>query len=131
MYTRRTCRASELAVWIRFETLNHYFMWILLMFLPVALVPQFMEIGAGLVDSYPTVEKLFIWFTIPVYTAVGWVFHTMERIGRTGDNPFEETSNDVPISTIARSIEIDLRQNPGEKKADIPEQFPVDYNVQF
>ncbi|WP_436516651.1 bestrophin family protein [Ekhidna sp. To15] len=115
----------------QFATLNHWFMWILLLFLPVALVPQFIEIGASLADSYPIIGTLFIWFTIPVYTAVGWVFHTMERIGRTGDNPFEGTSNDVPISTIARGIEIDLRQNLGEKKEDIPEQFEMKYNVQF
>ncbi len=55
----------------------------------------------------------------------------MERIGRTGDNPFEGTANDVPISTIARGIEIDLRQNMGETKNEIPAQFPADYNVQF
>ena len=47
----------------------------------------------------------------------------MERIGRTGENPFEGTSNDVPISTIARGIEIDLRQNLGESKEVIPAQF--------
>ena len=55
----------------------------------------------------------------------------MERIGRTGENPFEGTSNDVPISTIARGIEIDLRQNLGEAKEDIPAQFEAAYNVQF
>ena len=55
----------------------------------------------------------------------------MERIGRTGENPFEGTANDVPISTIARGIEIDLRQNLGESDEDIPEQFPVKYNTQF
>jgi putative membrane protein len=115
----------------QFATLNHYFMWILLLFLPLALVPQFIEIGANLSNSYPVIGNLFIWFAIPVYTAVGWVFHTMERIGRTGDNPFEGTSNDVPISTIARGIEIDLRQNMGENKEDIPEQFEAKYNVQF
>lgn len=115
----------------QFATLNHYFMWILLLFLPLALVPQFMEIGARLSNNYPVIGNLFIWFSIPVYTAVGWVFHTMERIGRTGDNPFEGTSNDVPISTIARGIEIDLRQNLGESKEDIPEQFEAKYNVQF
>lgn len=115
----------------QFATLNHYFMWILLMFLPVALVPQFMEIGTSISSSYPLIGNLFIWFSIPVYTAIGWVFHTMERIGRTGDNPFEGTSNDVPISTIARGIEIDLRQNLGEKKEEIPGQFEVRYNVQF
>ena len=81
--------------------------------------------------DYPIISKFFIWFSIPFYVAVAWVFHTMERIGRTGENPFEGTANDVPISTIARGIEIDLRQNLGESKGDIPEQFPVFHDIQF
>ena len=115
----------------QFATLNHYFMWIFILILPLALVPQFADIGKNIIDSYPLMGNLFIWFSIPFYVAVAWVFHTMERIGRTGENPFEGTANDVPISTIARGIEIDLRQNMGETKEEIPDQFPDDYNVQF
>jgi putative membrane protein len=115
----------------QFATLNHYFMWILLMLLPVSLVPQFADIGRDISENYPILGDLFIWGVVPIYTAVAWIFHTMERIGRTGENPFEGTSNDVPISTIARGIEIDLRQNLGEAKEDIPDQFPSPYNVQF
>lgn len=62
---------------------------------------------------------------------VAWVFHTMERIGRTGENPFEGSANDVPISTISRGIEIDLRQNLGESLDAIPPQFPEVYDVQL
>jgi putative membrane protein len=115
----------------QFATLNHYFMWVFILLLPLALVPQFADIGKNIADNYPLVAKFFIWFSIPFYVAVAWVFHTMERIGRTGENPFEGTANDVPISTIARGIEIDLRQNIGETKNEIPDQFPVDYDVQF
>ena len=115
----------------QFATLNHYFMWILLMLLPIALIPQFGDVGKELADAYPVISGIFTWFSIPFYVAVAWTFHTMERIGRTGENPFEGTSNDVPISTIARGIEIDLRQNLGEAKEDIPAQFEAAYNVQF
>ena len=115
----------------QFATLNHFFMWIFVLLLPLALVPQFAEIGAQFVDTHPVVSDLFVWLTIPFYVIVAWVFHTMERIGRTGENPFEGTANDVPISTIARGIEIDLRQNLGEADEDIPKQFPVTYNTQF
>lgn len=114
-----------------FATLNHFFMWIFVLLLPLALVPQFGELGAEMMESYPAVGKLFIWFSIPFYVIVAWIFHTMERIGRTGENPFEGTANDVPISTIARGIEIDLRQNLGESDEEIPEQFPSKYDVQF
>lgn len=115
----------------QFATLNHYFMWVFVLLLPLALVPQFGDIGKEFTDTYPVVADLFVWFSIPFYSMVAWIFHTMERIGRTGENPFEGTANDVPISTIARGIEIDLRQNLDEKNEDIPDQFPTQFNVQY
>ena len=114
-----------------FATLNHFFMWIFVLLLPLALVPQFAEIGESIIKDQPFIGKYFIWFCIPFYVVVAWIFHTMERIGRTGENPFEGSANDVPISTIARGIEIDLRQNLGESKDEIPEQFPTRYHTQF
>lgn len=115
----------------QFATLNHYFMWIFILLLPLAIIPQFAEIGAEINSVNSTIGSFFIWLAIPFYVAVAWVFHTMEKIGRTGENPFEGSANDVPISTIARGIEIDLRQNLGEPLEDIPEQFPVIYDVQM
>ncbi|MEO1050926.1 MAG: bestrophin family ion channel [Bacteroidota bacterium] len=114
-----------------FATLNHYFMWLFVLLLPLAIVPQFAEIGRNMAENYPIIGKYFVWVTIPFYIIVAWIFHTMERIGRTGENPFEGTANDVPISTISRGIEIDLRQNLGETKEEIPGQFPVHYDVQM
>ena len=114
-----------------FASLNHYFMWVFVLLLPLAIVPQFAEIGQGMIENHPITGALFIWLSIPFYVAVAWVFHTMERIGRTGENPFEGSANDVPISTIARGIEIDLRQNLGETDEEIPDQFPVVYDTQM
>jgi len=115
----------------QYASLNHYFMWLLLLLLPVAMVPQFIEIGASIAKSLPIIGDLFVWISIPIYIIIAWIFHTMERIGRTGENPFEGTANDVPISTISRGIEIDLRQNLGESNDEIPAQFDADYGVQF
>lgn len=115
----------------QFATLNHYFMWLFVLLLPLALVPQFAEIGLEMAEDYPIIGKIFVWFSIPFYVIVAWIFHTMERIGRTGENPFEGTSNDVPISTIARGIEIDLRQNLGQSLDQIPKQFPEQHFTQF
>ena len=114
-----------------FATLNHYFMWIFVLVLPFALVPQFAEIGQGMIAEHPLIGEFFVWLSIPFYVIVAWVFHTMERIGRTGENPFEGSANDVPISTIARGIEIDLRQNLGESNDEIPKQFPMMYDTQM
>ena len=115
----------------QFATLNHLFMWAFVLLLPLALIPQFADIGKEISTYNPFIGKYFVWFTIPFYVIVAWIFHTMERIGRTGENPFEGTANDVPISTIARGIEIDLRQNLGESDEDIPNQFPSKLNTQF
>ena len=114
-----------------YATLNHFFVWIFILILPLAMVPQFAEIGANIAESKPLMGDLFVWLSIPFYVIVAWIFHTMERIGRTGENPFEGTPNDVPISTIARGIEIDLRQNLGEENSDIPEQFEARHHTQF
>ena len=55
----------------------------------------------------------------------------MQRIGIVGENPFEGSANDVPISTIARGIEIDLRELNGEPKNRIPEPLPSVNGVQM
>ncbi len=114
-----------------FATLNHLFMWIFVLLLPMALVPQFAEIGKDMMETHPMFGNYFVWLCVPFYVIVAWIFHTMERIGRTGENPFEGTANDVPISTISRGIEIDLRQNLGESDEQIPDQFPVKLHTQF
>ena len=115
----------------QFATLNHFFMWAFVLLLPLALIPQFADIGKEISTYDPFIGEYFVWLTIPFYVIVAWIFHTMERIGRTGENPFEGTANDVPISTIARGIEIDLRQNLGESDEDIPGQFPIKFDTQF
>jgi len=115
-----------------FATLNHYFTWLFIYLLPLGLIPQFSEIGEGLLNGHhPELAVHFAWFAVPFSVMVSWVFHTMERIGRTGENPFEGSANDVPISTISRGIEIDIRQNLGEDLKDIPAQFEPVLNVQY
>lgn len=47
----------------------------------------------------------------------------MLSIGLAGENPFEGSPNDVPISNIARGITIDILQIFDEDPANIPEQF--------
>ncbi|HTN18301.1 MAG TPA: bestrophin family ion channel, partial [Chitinophagaceae bacterium] len=55
---------------------------------------------------------------VPCSLTVSWVFYMMERIGESTENPFEGGPNDVPISNIARTIEIDLREMLDEQ--DLP-----------
>ncbi|RKH21542.1 hypothetical protein D7Y13_22365 [Corallococcus praedator] len=41
---------------------------------------------------------------------ISWVFHSIEKIGAHSENPFQGGSDDTPISSIARNIEIDLKE---------------------
>ncbi len=60
------------------------------------------------------------WMVIPFSGLVIWVFFLMEKIGDYSENPFEGSYNDVPITAIARSIEIDLREMLEEKEIPAP-----------
>jgi ion channel-forming bestrophin family protein len=76
----------------------------------------------GLLDTFD--KEGFIWLTIPFSGIVTWVFFLMEMIGDYSENPFEGTYNDVPITTISRSIEIDLREMIND--TDIPKPIPAE-----
>ena len=67
---------------------------------------------------------------MPFSVIVMWVFHTMERIGRVSENPFEGTANDVPITTMARGIEIDMREMLDESPETIPSPIEPKHHTQ-
>ncbi len=115
----------------QYATIGHYFVWVFILILPFGIIPEFDKIGLNFVNDFPIISQYFIWAAIPFSVIVSWIFHTMERIGRAGENPFEGTANDVPISTISRGIEIDLRQMLDEHPDDIPKQFPELMDVQM
>lgn len=115
----------------QYASLGLYLTRVFTILIPFGLIPEFAEIGNTMVDDFFIVGKYFIWIAIPFCAVVSWAFHTMERLARTGENPFEGGPNDVPISTISRGIEIDLRQMLDEDSNEIPSQFPEDKNVQM
>jgi len=45
---------------------------------------------------------------------IATIFITIEQVGRNLDNPFENTFNDTPLSSLCRTIEIDMLQQIGE-----------------
>jgi putative membrane protein len=115
----------------QYATLNNYFTWIFLILLPFGVIPEFARIGTLFMESFPVIGNWFAWGAIPFIVIVSWVFHTMQRIGTVGENPFEGSANDVPISSISRKIEIDLREMLDEDPENIPKPFPIIYNVEM
>jgi putative membrane protein len=87
----------------QFATINQMFIRLFIGMLPFGILQEFAKLTKELGDG-------FIWVTVPCSLIVGWVFHVMERIGESTENPFEGGANDVPISNISRTIEIDLRE---------------------
>jgi putative membrane protein len=115
----------------QFATLSSVFIQIFFVLLPFAVLPEFHGIGNSLSADFPIIGKYFVWVAIPFCAAISWIFYTMERIGKVGENPFEGTANDVPISTIARGIEIDLREMLDEDESKIPKQLEQTLEVQM
>jgi putative membrane protein len=78
--------------------------------IPLCLYPYFWDAGHASGISLWTV-----WLNVPASVFVGWAFMTLEKVGENSSNPFEGGANDVPITAIARRIEIELRALLGEK----------------
>ncbi|EAS19719.1 conserved hypothetical transmembrane protein [Flavobacteria bacterium BBFL7] len=114
----------------QFSTLNSYFIWIFIILVPIGFMRQFDMTGQSLIESgisntiFTFIAEHFVWFTIPFSIIISWIFFTMERVGDTSENPFEGMGNDVPISTISRSIEIDIREMIEDDKNLIPSPLP-------
>lgn len=64
----------------------------------------------GMLDIMTGFDVNRLWMTIPLTAMTIWMFFLMEMIGDYSENPFEGSYNDVPITAIARTIEIDLRE---------------------
>ncbi len=114
----------------QYATLNSTFLWIFIVLIPFGLVHEFANIEATFADSYGWLDGWFVWLSVPFSVVVMWIFHTMERIGRMTENPFEGSINDVPITTISRGIEIDLRQMIDDDPASIPPPIEVRHHTQ-
>lgn len=95
--------------------------WIFIFMLPLAFV--------DLYSAADELEGLARWFSInyaaamvPFCVLVCWVFFLTEKVSVSMEDPFDGEASDVPISTIARMIEIDLRQMLDHQ--DIPSPLP-------
>ncbi|WP_244808508.1 bestrophin family protein [Caballeronia zhejiangensis] len=67
------------------------------------------------------------WYTVFGSTAAGFLFLALLKIGSDMQEPFANTENDVPITTLARAIEIDLLDGLDERHSIKP--VPIENNV--
>ncbi|GAB3996486.1 bestrophin family ion channel [Spirosoma daeguense] len=95
---------------------SYVFTWLFIAVLPY-----------GLLTEMARVSGWHVWLTVPFYTVIAWVFNTMEIVGDTSENPFENSINDVPMTAICRNIEIDLRDMLGE--TSLPQRMQAVDNI--
>lgn len=100
----------------QYATLNLWFIKIFILLLPLGMLLEFEKFGPNMV-----------WLTIPFSMLSGWIFTTMEKIGEASESPFEGSANDVPITALSRTIEIDMREMLNEN--DIPKPVKAENNI--
>ncbi|MEL7219750.1 MAG: bestrophin family ion channel [Bacteroidota bacterium] len=87
----------------QYASLSFIFVGIFIFLLPLGMVSEFHQLG-----------EYGAWASIPFSILVSWVFLMMELVGDYSENPFEGLGNDIPMFSLCRVIEIDLREMLGE-----------------
>lgn len=95
----------------QFASFGFIMVCLLIVMLPFGAFSEFAKLGS-----------FGIWLAIPFIIIISWVYIVMELVGDYSENPFEGLSNDVPMLSICRNIEIDLLQQLGEKELPEPIQ---------
>lgn len=105
-----------------FSSITTYLLLLFILFVPFGLLKELDKLGEGTV-----LEGWTIWFNIPFSLMVTWCFHTLDSVGEASVNPFEGSPNDVPITQISRTIEIDMRDMLDE--SDLPPAITPKNNI--
>ena len=89
----------------QYGSVSYIFVGIFIFLLPFGMVSEFHE----LMGEYGAI------ISIPFTVLISWVYLMMELVGDYSENPFEGLANDIPMLSLSRVIEIDLKQMLGEE----------------
>lgn len=98
-----------------FASIATYLLFIFVALAPFCLLREMDKLGDG-----TFLQGYSIWLNIPFAAMITWAFHTLDTVGESAMNPFEGGSNDVPITQISRTIEIDMRDMLDETNLPAP-----------
>ncbi|SFR37629.1 putative membrane protein [Robiginitalea myxolifaciens] len=82
------------------------FCWIFVLLIPFGLLDVFHGQVLSLTEE---AQLIYRWLLVPFSVLISWIFVTMEKVGSNSEDPFEGRINDVPMTALCRTIEIDLR----------------------
>ena len=99
------------------------FAWIFVLLLPFGMLNAFDEEFVELPSSGKVwLETAAIFLSV----LISWIFITIDRVARASEDPFEGRFNDVPMTSICRTVEIDLRDMLDEQP--LPEKVePINH----
>ena len=89
----------------QYANMSRYFVGIFIFLLPFSMIPELIHLGDWGVA-----------LSILTATLIGWIYIVMEIVGDYSENPFQGMANDIPMLSLCRTIEIDLREMLGEKE---------------
>lgn len=95
----------------QFVTINAFFVRLFCAMLPFGMLREFDRLNDGMTGI---MAGHMVWLAVPFSVLISWVYASLEQVGESTENPFEGSSNDVPISQMSRNIEIDMREMLGE-----------------
>ncbi|AQX85076.1 multidrug transporter [Elizabethkingia bruuniana] len=105
-----------------FASIATYLLFIFVILAPFGLVKEMDKLGEG-----TFLQGYTVWFNIPFSAIIAWAFHTLDTVGESSVNPFEGSANDVPITQISRTIEIDMRDMLDE--TNLPQPIAPKNNI--
>lgn len=108
----------------QFATINSFFIKLFCILLPFGMLKEFDKLNES-IDGI--MKGNMVWFVIPFSVLISWVYTSLEQVGESTENPFEGSANDVPISQMSRTIEIDMREMLGE--TDLPPALQPKNNI--
>lgn len=108
----------------QFATINSFFIKLFCILLPFGMLKEFDKLNES-IDGF--MKGNMVWLVIPFSVLISWVYTSLEQVGESTENPFEGSANDVPISQMSRTIEIDMREMLGE--ADLPPALQPKNNI--
>ncbi|MEK6153058.1 bestrophin family ion channel [Flavobacteriaceae bacterium 3-367] len=105
---------------------SRVFTWIFILLLPFGLLDVFEK---HLLEYDEDTMGWMIFLQIPFSVLISWIFVTMETVGDNSEDPFEGRANDVPMTALCRTIEIDLRDMLDEE--ELPEPIKPKDNILY
>lgn len=91
----------------QYANMSRIFVGIFIFLLPFSMIPELLKL-----------DDWGFWLSIPITALIGWIYVMMEIVGDYSENPFQGMANDIPMLSLCRVIEIDLREMLGE--TDLP-----------